>query len=53
MRAMEIERFERPSALRVGEAPRSVPEGDDVLVEVRAAAINRSDTPTPSVGAKP
>lgn len=43
MQAVRIERFEGPSALGVGEAPHPVPEGDDVLVEVRAAAVNRSD----------
>lgn len=43
MRTVRIERFEGPSALRVGEAQRPVPDGDDVLVEVRAAAVNRSD----------
>jgi NADPH2:quinone reductase len=44
MRALLIERFGEPSALRPKEVPRPEPKGgDEVLVEVRAAAINRSD----------
>lgn len=43
MQALKIEQFGDPSELRVGEAPRPAAENGDVLVEVHAAAVNRSD----------
>lgn len=43
MRAVLIERFGEPSELRQREVPRPDPEEGEVLVEVRAAAVNRSD----------
>jgi len=43
MRALLIERFGDPATLRPKEVPKPEPEGDELLVEVRAAAINRSD----------
>ncbi len=43
MQAILIERFVDPSELRPREVPRPEPEEGEVLVEVRAAATNRSD----------
>jgi len=43
MQALTIEQFGDPKDLVVGEAPRPVPENGDVLVEIGAAAVNRSD----------
>jgi NADPH:quinone reductase len=43
MQAVLIERFGDPSELRQTEVPRPVPGDDEVLVEVHAAAVNRSD----------
>src|SRR5215211_9070812 len=43
MRAILIENFGDPSELRPTEVPRPEPEVDEVLVEVHAAAVNRSD----------
>jgi NADPH2:quinone reductase len=43
MQAILIERFGDPSELRPTEVPRPVPAEGEVLVEVHAAAVNRSD----------
>jgi len=43
MRAILIENFGDPSELRPTEVPRPEPEVDEVVVEVHAAAVNRSD----------
>ena len=43
MQAILIERFGDPSKLRQKEVPRSDPGEGEVLVEVHAAAVNRSD----------
>ncbi|MCA3747627.1 MAG: zinc-binding alcohol dehydrogenase family protein [Rubrobacter sp.] len=43
MRAILIERYGEPSALRPVEVPTPEPQEGEVLVEVRAAAVNRSD----------
>src|SRR5215210_6362984 len=43
MRAILIENFGEPSELRQTEVPRPEPEEGEVLVEVHAAAVNRSD----------
>ena len=43
MQAILIERFGDPSELRQKEVPRPDPEGAEVLIEVHAAAVNRSD----------
>src|SRR3954471_11767357 len=43
MRAVVIHKFGEPKDLRVEEVPTPVPGDGEVLVEVRAAAINPSD----------
>lgn len=43
MQAILIERFGDPSELRPKEVPRPDPEDGEVLVKVRASAVNRSD----------
>jgi NADPH:quinone reductase len=43
MQAVLIERFGNPSELRPVELPRPVPGEGEVLIEVYAAAVNRSD----------
>jgi NADPH2:quinone reductase len=43
MHAVLIESFGEPSELRQKEVSRPEPQEDEVLVEVRAAAVNRSD----------
>jgi NADPH:quinone reductase len=43
MQAILIERFGDPSELRQKEVPKPEPEEGEVLVEVHAAAVNRSD----------
>ena len=43
MQAIRIEHFGDPSELRPQEVPRPEPAEDEVLVEVHAAAVNRSD----------
>src|SRR5215208_8304853 len=43
MQAVLIERFGNPSELRPVEVPRPVPGEGEVLIEVYAAAVNRSD----------
>jgi len=43
MRAIRVDGGMDPAALRVAEVPEPVPGPDDVLVEVYAAAVNRSD----------
>ena len=43
MQAILIERFGDPSELRPTEVPRPDPAEREILVEVHAAAVNRSD----------
>jgi NADPH:quinone reductase-like Zn-dependent oxidoreductase len=43
MRAVVIHQFGEPSVLKVEEVPTPQPNGDEVLVAVKAAAINPSD----------
>src|SRR5919107_1586782 len=43
MRAILIEEFGEPSELRQSEVPKPEPEEDEVLIQVHAAAVNRSD----------
>src|ERR671927_511750 len=43
MQAVVIERFGAPSELRQTEVPRPDPGEGEVLVEIHAAAVNRSD----------
>jgi NADPH2:quinone reductase len=43
MRAVVVEQFGPPEALRVGEAPRPIPGPGEVLVEIRAAPVNYVD----------
>jgi NADPH:quinone reductase len=43
MQAILIERFGDPSELRPKDVPRPEPAGGEVLVEIHAAAVNRSD----------
>jgi NADPH:quinone reductase-like Zn-dependent oxidoreductase len=43
MRAVVFDRYGPPDVLRVEEIERPVPKDDEVLVEVRAATVNRSD----------
>jgi NADPH:quinone reductase len=43
MQAILIERFGDPSQLRQTEVPRPDPGEDEVLIEIHAAAVNRSD----------
>src|SRR5215207_7698166 len=43
MRAVQIERFGAPEVLEVAEVSSPEPQGDEVLVEVEAAGVNRAD----------
>ncbi len=43
MRAVQIEQFSDPSALQIHDVPQPRPNPGEVLVEIRAAAINPSD----------
>jgi NADPH:quinone reductase len=43
MQAILIERFGDPSQLRQTEVPRPDPGEDEILIEIHAAAVNRSD----------
>jgi putative PIG3 family NAD(P)H quinone oxidoreductase len=43
MRALVIASFGAPDVLRVVDRPKPVPSGDEVLVRVRAAGVNRAD----------
>jgi NADPH2:quinone reductase len=43
MRAVVIRQFSHPTQLKVEEIPTPEPHGDEVLIEVKAAAINPSD----------
>src|ERR1019366_8029785 len=43
MRAVVIHQFGKPNVLRPEEVPTPQPPGDEVLVQIRAAAINPSD----------
>jgi NADPH:quinone reductase-like Zn-dependent oxidoreductase len=44
MRAVVHDRYGAPDVLRLVETDRPVPEPEEVLVEVRAATVNRTDT---------
>src|SRR5829696_5714616 len=43
MRAVQIERFGAPEVLEVAEVSSPEPQGDEVLLEVEAAGVNRAD----------
>ena len=43
MRAVQIERFGGPEVLEVAEVSSPEPQGDEVLLEVEAAGVNRAD----------
>ena len=43
MRAVVHDRYGPPEVLRLEDVERPVPEGDEVLVEVRATTVTRSD----------
>jgi NADPH2:quinone reductase len=43
MKAMQVERFGGPEVLRIVDLPEPKPEPDEVVLEVRAAAVNRVD----------
>jgi NADPH2:quinone reductase len=43
MRAIEIKEYGGPEVLTIGERPRPVPKEGEVLIEVRAAGVNRPD----------
>jgi NADPH:quinone reductase-like Zn-dependent oxidoreductase len=43
MRAVQIERFGGPEELEVAEISSPVPQGDEILLEVEAAGVNRAD----------
>jgi NADPH:quinone reductase len=43
MRAVQVERFGAPEVLEVAEVLSPEPQGDEVLVEVEAAGVNRAD----------
>ena len=44
MRAVVHDRYGPPEVLEVREIPRPVPKDDEVLVNVRASSVTRSDT---------
>jgi putative PIG3 family NAD(P)H quinone oxidoreductase len=44
MKAIVLNGFGGPEVLALGEAPRPEPKADDLLVRVRATALNRADT---------
>lgn len=46
MRAVEYSRYGSPDELRLVEVPTPEPQGDQVLVELRAVSLNRSDWET-------
>jgi NADPH2:quinone reductase len=50
MKAVRIEEFGGPEVLRVSETPAPEPEGDEVIIELRAAGVNRADILTRSGG---
>ena len=43
MKVVEIKHFGGPEVLQIGERPRPVPDSKAVLIEVRAAGVNRPD----------
>ena len=43
MRAVQIERFGGPEVLEVAEVSFPVPQGEEILLEVEAASVNRAD----------
>ena len=43
MRAVQIERFGGPEVLEVAEISSPEPQGDEILLEVEAAGVNRAD----------
>jgi NADPH:quinone reductase-like Zn-dependent oxidoreductase len=44
MRAVVFDRYGPPETLRLEEVERPVPKDDEVLIKVRASAVNRTDT---------
>ena len=48
MKAVQIERFGAPEVLEVAEISSPEPQGDEVLIEVEAAGVNRADLLTRS-----
>ncbi|HEY6580962.1 MAG TPA: NADPH:quinone oxidoreductase family protein [Rubrobacter sp.] len=48
MKAVQIERFVAPEVLEVAEVSSPEPQGDEVLIEVEAAGVNRADLLTRS-----
>ena len=48
MKAVQIERFGAPEVLKVAEVSSPEPRGDEVLIEVEAAGVNRADLLTRS-----
>jgi NADPH:quinone reductase len=48
MKAVQIERFGAPEVLEVAEVSSPEPQGDEVLIEVEAAGVNRADLLTRS-----
>lgn len=48
MKAVRIEEFGEPEVLVVSDTPEPEPEGDEVLIELRASGVNRADILTRS-----
>ena len=46
MKAVVCDRYGPPEVLRLDDVPRPAPGPDEVLIKIRAAAVNRSDTET-------
>ena len=46
MKAVVCDRYGPPEVLRLDDVPRPVPRPDEVLIKIRATAVNRSDTET-------
>src|ERR1700722_14920247 len=46
MKAVVCDRYGPPEVLRLDEVPRPAPGPDEVLIKIRATAVNRSDTET-------
>lgn len=44
MKAVTLKEFGGPEVLQIGDAPTPEPKADDLLVRVRATALNRADT---------
>jgi NADPH:quinone reductase-like Zn-dependent oxidoreductase len=46
VKAVVCDRYGPPEVLRLDDVPRPVPRPDEVLIKIRATAVNRSDTET-------